>query len=281
MVLNKSGNWLFVGMDSCQQAVNVPQLTATTGGAADLKAAPVPAVGGIGMRPDAGVDGYTVRFVDGSGRECSVNLGAPGAAGPPFDLSNFTPFGAATRGVLANLQRKGGGIQAVLSPNGHGATTSGPGHVGLFPLDETGGKRPLHDVTVGNGIYAAAWAPPRSNPPYLVVVASGEAPGQSGPATLVVVDLRTSSLPSWSVTLPGGRGTIALSADGRSVFVSTTTGAISLVNLSTHAVTRLGGGPWLSRSLDGRTVYASSETGRIVAFDGDTGAVRATLTAAP
>jgi DNA-binding beta-propeller fold protein YncE len=255
MVISPNGRRLLIAMDSCNEVVD-------TGTLKELDSRSSPGVGSA-PPPTLMPDGGTGYVAEASGLIVRVNM----------TNGSFTGILDAIRGARGLLASPDGRYLYVYSPYGLFGTDSVRGQ--LAPIDMSVPKPSLSHgaLTLGFGTYAAAVSPDGR---YVVTASSGldrsGRPLQDGAVT--VIDT-TSGFAYYPVTVAGGRGTIAFSADGKSVFVANTDGTVSKIDLATHSVVNTvhGGGPWLFRSADPDVIYASDGRASGVAIDVSTGSL--------
>ena len=247
MVMTPDGTRLLVAMDSCNEVVGTADL-------ADLGSRNSPGMGSA-PPPTITADGSTGYVAEASGVIVRV------------DMVHGTFKGIAgaikgARGIVASPDAK---YLYVYSPYGLFGTDTLRGQ--LAPIDVAPHPALSHGAfTLGFGTYAAAVSPDGR---YVVTASSGYdsagRPLQDGSVT--IIDTRDFTYNP--VTVPGGRGTIAFTADGTSLFVANGAGAISKIDVARHALVGSirGGGPWLFRSPDPNVMYATDGRTTGVAID--------------
>lgn len=247
MVMSPDGTRLLIAMDSCNEVVNTADL-------ADLGYRNSPGMGS-GPPPTITADGTTGYVAEATGVIVRVDM----------VHGTFKGVAGAMKGARGMLASPDGKYLYVYSPYGLFGTDSLRGQ--LAPIDVAPRPGLSHGAfTLGFGTYAAAVSPDGR---YVVAASSGYdsagRPLQDGSVT--IIDTRDFTYNP--VTVPGGRGTIAFTADGTALFVANGAGAVTKIDIARHSVVGSvrGGGPWLFRSPDPNVMYATDGRTAGVAID--------------
>jgi len=220
---------------------------------------PSPGVGS-GPPPSIAPDSTHGYIAEASGLVMRVEL-----AQGKFD--GLTSSYSGVRGVLVSPDGK---FLYIYSPYGLFGDAAQRGQI--VPYDATS-TTPTHGAdTLGYGTYAVAASPDGR---YVVAASSGyDAAGRPlSQGSVTIIDTRDFSFSP--VTVPGGRGTIAFSADGRFLFVADAAGLVTKVDIAHHTalITVRAGGGWLYRSADPEVMYVTDGRTGGAAIDVRTGQV--------